>query len=157
MTIRTILTIATASAAVGAGALAPAGSAAGTDALEVTGAYAYVDTIAASKQRFVRVVFATAEGLPRRHDGAIRAGVEIEGVAHSIGTARRGTSIYAGAAEIKGGSIAALRDGEIVRKRATIGRTFTVRIFTRDGQSVTKRLRLRAERAGDDAGRPLAS
>ena len=158
MTIRKILTIATAAAAVGAGALAPAGSAADdSETLKVTGAYAYVDTIQASGQKFVRVVFETAADLPRRHDGAIRAGVEIEGVAHSIGSAKRGTRIYTGAAEIKGGSIAALKDGEIVRKRARIGRTFTVRIFTRDGQSVTRKLKLRAERKGDDTGRPLSS
>jgi hypothetical protein len=159
MTFRKILTLATASAVVGAGALAPVGSADGetTDTLKVTGAYAYVDTIAASKQKFVRVVFETASELPRRSDGAIRAGIEIEGVGHSISTARRGTTIYAGAAEIKGGSIAAMKDGDVVRKGAKIGRTFTVKFFTRDGQSVTKKLKLRAERKGDDTGRPLSS
>ena len=77
----------------------------------------------------------TASELPRGSDGAIRAG--IEGVGRSISTARRGTTIYAGAAEIKGGSIATLKDGKVVRKGAKIGRTFTVKIFTRDGQSVT--------------------
>ena len=140
-------------------ALAPVGGAAGDEqtTLKVTGAYAYVDTIAASRQKFVRVVFETAEDLPGRSDGAIRAGVEIEGVGRSIGSARRGTRIYAGAAEIKGGSIAAMRDGEVVRKRAKIGSTFTVRFFTRDGQSVTRKLKLRAERRGDDTGRPLSS
>ena len=158
MKLRRILTIATASAVAGAGALAPIGSAADdAETLKVTGAYAYIDTIAASKQKFVRVVFETASALPRRSDGAIRAGIEIEGVGRSISTARRGTTIYAGAAEIKGGSIATLEDGEVVRKGAKIGRTFTVKIFTRDGQSVTKKLKLRAERKGDDAGRPLSS
>ena len=158
MKIRRILTIATASAVAGAGALAPVGSAADdAGTLKVTGAYAYVDTIAASKQKFVRVVFETASELPRRSDGAIRAGIEIEGVGRSISTARRGTTIYAGAAEIKGGSIATLRDGEVVRKGAKIGRTFTVKIFTRDGRSVTKKLKLRAERKGDDTGQPLSS
>ena len=158
MNIRRILTIATASAVAGAGALAPIGSAADdAEPLKVTGAYAYIDTIAASKQKFVRVVFETASELPRRSDGAIRAGIEIEGVGHSISTARRGTTIYAGAAEIKGGSIAALEDGEVVRKGAKIGRTFTVKIFTRDGRSVTKKLKLRAERKGDDTGKPLSS
>jgi hypothetical protein len=43
----------------------------------------------------------------------------------------------------------------LVRKGAKIGRSFTVRFFTRDGQQVTKKLVLRAERNGDDAGKPL--
>ncbi len=43
----------------------------------------------------------------------------------------------------------------MTRKGARIGRSFTVRFFTRDGQSVTKKLVLRAERKGDDAGKPL--
>ena len=159
MSFRKILTLATTTAVVGAGAMASAGSAADdtTDTLKVTGAYAYVDTISASKQKFVRVVFETASELPRRSDGAIRAGVAIEGVSRSISTVKRGTTIYAGAAEIKGGSIPTLNDGEVGRKGAKIGRTFTVRIFTRDGQSVTKKLKLRAERKGDDTGRPLSS
>jgi hypothetical protein len=159
MSPRRIITAATAAALLGAGALAPIGSAAddaGAAApLEVTGAYAYVDTIAAAKQKFVRVVFETAAALPRRSDGAIRAGIAIDGVSRSIGTAKRGTRCYAGAAEIKGGSIATLEDGEVVRKGAKVGRTFTVRFFTRDGAAVTRKLKLRAERKGDDTGRPL--
>jgi hypothetical protein len=155
MTFRHILTTATAFAVLGVAAFAPAGNAASAPTLEVTGAYAYIDTIAASKQKFVRVVFETASDLPRRGDGSIQAGVSIEGVNHSIGSARRGTRCYAGAAEIKGGSIATLKDGDVVRKGAKIGRTFTVKVFGRDGQSVTKKLKLRAERKGDDSGRPL--
>ena len=156
MNIHRILTAATASAVLGAAALAPVGSAADdTQTLKVTGAYAYVDTISASKQKFVRVVFETAADLPRRWDGAIRAGISIDGVGHSISTAKRGSRCYAGAAEIKGGSIATIKDNEVVRKGAKIGRTFTVRFFTRDGASVTKKLKLRAERRGDDSGKPL--
>ena len=156
MTIRRILTTATATAVAGAAALVPAGHAADTaSTLKVTGAYAYVDTISASRQKFVKVVFRTSADLPRRGDGAIQAGVSIEGVNRSISTAKRGTRCYTGAAEIKGGSIAALKDGKVVRKGAKPGRTFTVRFFTRDGESVTKKLKLRAERRGDDSGRPL--
>ena len=156
MRTRQILTAATVSALLGAGALAPAGSAAGdAEALDVTGAYAYVDTIAASKQTFVRVVFETAAALPRRSDGAIRAGLGIDGVNHSIATAKRGSRCYTGASEIKGGSIATIKDGDVVRKGAKLGRTFTVRFFTRDGAEVTRKLKLRAERKGDDTGKPL--
>jgi len=88
-------------------------------------------------------------------DGAIQAGVSIEGVNHSIGSARRGTNCYTGASEIKGGRIATLKNNEVVRKGAKVGRTFTVKVFTRDGRSVTKKLTLRAERKGDHSGKPL--
>jgi hypothetical protein len=156
MTFRHILTSAAAAAVVSTAAFAPAGNAAtSAPTLEVTGAYAYVDSIAASKQKFVRVVFETASELPRRGDGSIQAGVSIDGVSHSIGSAKRGTRCYTGASEIKGGSIATLRNNKVVRKGAKIGRTFTVKVFTRDGQSVTKKLKLRAERKGDDSGKPL--
>lgn len=156
MTIRRILATATATAVAATAAIAPAGHAADSaPALKVTGAYAYVDTISASRQKFVRVVFGTSSVLPRRSDGAIQAGISIEGVNHSVSTAKRGTRCYTGAAEIKGGSIAALKDEQVVRKGAKLGRTFTVKFFARDGQSVTKKLKLRAERRGDDSGKPL--
>ena len=102
----------------------------------------------------MKVVFPTTSALPRRADGAIQAGVSIEGVNHSIGSARRGTNCYTGASEIKGGRIATLKNNEVVRKIAKVGRAFTVKV-TRDGRSVTKKLTLRAERKGDDSGKPL--
>jgi hypothetical protein len=157
---RKLLTIG-ATAAIAAGALAPAAGAAGAPApaLQVKGAYLYLDHMPAGKQEFVRVVFKTGSQLPRRFDGLIRAGVEIDGVGHSIGTVRRGQPIYTGASEVKGGSIATLPHGgsDVVRKGAKIGRTFTVRFSVQGGQTVTKKLVLRAERKGDDAGKPLAS
>ena len=58
-------------------------------------------------------MFQTASELPRRADGAIRAG--IERVSRSIGAAKRGSRCYTGAAEVEGGSIATLKDGEVVR------------------------------------------
>jgi len=147
-----------AAAAVAATALAPAAGAADNPApkLNVNGAYLYLDHNAASKQDFVRVVFRTANDLPRRYDGSIQAGVAIEGVNHSIGSLKKGSAVYTGASEVKGHSIPASRGGEVSRKGAKVGRTYTVRFFTRDGQSVTKKLVLRSERKGDDAGRPLA-
>ena len=155
---RKLLTL-TATAAVAGAALAPAAGAAQTAAptLKVTGAYLYLDHEPASKQEFVRVVFRTAKPLPRRYDGSIQAGVSIDGVNHSIGSAKKGAPIYTGASEIKAGSIATTHGtGTVTRKGAKIGRTFTVKVFTRDGQSVTKKLVLRAERKGDDTGKPLA-
>lgn len=47
-------------------------------------------------------------------------------------------------------------DGKGIRKGAKVGRSFPVRFFTRDGQHVTKKMTLPAERKGDDAGRPLS-
>jgi hypothetical protein len=145
-----------AAAAVAATALAPAaGAAENTAPLKVTGAYLYLDHNDASKQDFVRVVFRTASDLPRRGDGAIQAGVSIDGISHSIGSVKKGAPVYTGAAEVKDHSITAL-NGKTIRKGAKVGRSYTVRFFTRDGQHVTKKLVLRAERKGDDAGKPLA-
>ena len=123
--------------------------------LKLDGAYLYVDSFAPSSQRFVRVVFKTAEPLPRRGDGAIRAGVAIDGVNHSLGSAKRGTACYTAASVIKGGSIATLRNNETGRKGAKIGRTFTIKVTTREGQTATKRLELTRERRGDDHGKRL--
>ena len=148
----------TAVAAVAAAAFAPAAGAADSaqaQKLDITGAYLYLDHEKASGQDFVRVVFRTADDLPRRYDGAIQAGVSIDGVSHSIGSVRNGQPIYTGAAEVKGHSITAL-NGKDGRKGAKVGRSFTVRFFTRDGQHVTKKMTLRAERKGDDAGKPLS-
>jgi hypothetical protein len=149
----------TAVAAVAAASFAPIAGAADSPApattLKVTGAYLYLDHNEASKQDFVRVVFRTAKDLPRRGDGAIQAGVSIDGVTHSIGSAKKGAPIYTGAAEVKGNSITALND-KLIRKGAKVGRSFTVRFFTRDGQHVTKKLVLRAERKGDDTGKSLS-
>jgi len=145
-------------AAVAAASFAPAaGAVAGAPAqkLDVTGAYLYLDHNDASGQDFVRVVFRTADDLPRRADGAIQAGVSIDGFSHSIGSVRKDQPVYTGAAEVKGHSITAL-NGKDVRKGAKVGRSFTVRFFTRDGQHVTKKMTLRAERKGDDAGKPLS-
>jgi hypothetical protein len=148
----------TALAAVAATSLAPVAGAADsapTQKLDVTGAYLYLDHEKASGEDFVRVVFRTAEDLPRRADGALQAGVSIDGLSHSIGAMQKGAPIYTGAAEVKGHSITAL-NGKDIRKGVKVGRSFTVRFFTRDGQRVTKRMTLRAERKGDDAGRPLS-
>jgi hypothetical protein len=146
-------------AAAVAAVAAAAGPAAAQDAstapLKLEGAYLYIDSFAPSNQRFVRVVFRTAEELPRRGDGAIQAGATIEGVNHSLGSARRDSSCYTAISVIKGGSIAARRGGRVVRKGAKIGRTFTVKVTTRDGRSATRRLTLTRERRGDDVGKRL--
>ena len=148
----------TALAAVAAASLAPVAGAADSapaQKLDVSGAYLYLDHDSASKQDFVRVVFRTANDLPRRYDGSIQAGISIDGITHSIGAVKKGQPVYTGATEVKGHSITAL-NGKLIRKGAKVGRSFTVRFFTRDGQHVTKKMTLRAERKGDDAGEPLS-
>jgi hypothetical protein len=134
----------TATALTAAAALAPAAGAQSSQAQPLKVGKAYLVKTHIGKQDFVKVVFKTAGALPRRYDGAIQAGASIEGVNHSIASAKKGTTWYAGLSEIKGGSIATLQDGKVVRKGAKVGRSYTVRVFTRDGQSVTRTLKLRA-------------
>ena len=134
----------TATALTAAAALAPAAGAQTTPAqpLKVTKAYLVKTHI--GKQDFVKLVFKTTKALPRRYDGAIQAGASIAGVNHSIASAKKSTTWYSGLSEIKGGSIPALNYGKVVRKSVKVGRTYTVKVFTRDGQSVTRTLKLRA-------------
>src|SRR3954464_12422642 len=115
---RKLITLLSTTAMAGA-ALAPAAAADYAPApskLNVTAAYAYVDHIAASKQAFVRVVFKTAKPLPRRYDGLSRPAGYIGGGRHSLAAARKGTTWYAAASEIKGASIATVDPGSVVRK-----------------------------------------
>jgi hypothetical protein len=146
-----------AAAVLATAALAPSALAAvGTTApLKVTRAYLYLDNDATTHREFVRVVFRTADPLPRRDDGAIRAGVSIDGFTHSIASVKHESTIYSAAAPVKDHSITSLRGGDGVRRGAKVGRTYTVRIFDRDGHRVARKMALRAERPGDDTGRPL--
>ena len=143
-------------------ALAPAAGAAtsGTPSshdLDVTGAYLYLDHDSAGKKDYVRVVFATADPLPRRSDGAIQATASIDSFNHSLASVKRGASVYTAAAPVKGNSITSLDGNDVGRRGAKVGSTYTVRIFDRDGHKVMRKMKLRAERAGDDAGRPLTT
>jgi hypothetical protein len=113
-------------AAVAAASFAPAaGAVAGAPAqkLDVTGAYLYLDHNDASGQDFVRVVFRTADDLPRRADGAIQAGVSIDGFSHSIGSVRKDQPVYTGAAEVKGHSITALNGKDVARAPRSAARS----------------------------------
>jgi hypothetical protein len=151
-----LLTAALATAALAPAAVAPAALAGAHDAPAVTGAYLYLDRDGTTHRDFVRVVFRTADPLPRRADGAIQAGVSIDGFTHSIGSVRRDSTLYTGAAPVKDHSITSLTGGSAARRGAKVGRSFTVRFFDRDGHRVTRRMTLRAERPGDDTGRPLS-
>jgi hypothetical protein len=129
-----------------AAVLAPTAGAQTSPAQPLTVTKAYLVKTHIGKQDFVKLVFKTAKALPRRYDGSIQAGAGIEGVNHSIGSAKKGTTWYMALSEIKGGSIATTRpnSGTVTRKGAKVGRTYSVKMFTRDGQSVTRTLKLRA-------------
>jgi hypothetical protein len=154
---RTIASMTTA-AALATAALAPGAMAADAPApkLQLKGAYLVTEHLKASHQDFIRAVFRTAKPLPRRYDGLIRASGAIDGVGHSLGTAKRGTTCYTFLVPVKGGSIA-VSDGNngITRKGAKIGRRFTMTVESRDGQKVTRTLKLRHKKAGDASGKPL--
>src|SRR3954449_5174662 len=154
---RTIASLTTA-AALATAAFAPGAMAAATAApkLQLKGAYLVTEHLKASHQDFIRAVFRTTKPLPRRYDGLIRASGAIDGVGHSLGTAKRGTTCYTFLLPVKGGSIA-VSDGNngITRKGAKIGRKFTLTVESRDGEKVTKTLELRAEHADDASGKPL--
>jgi hypothetical protein len=146
-------------AAVAAGALAPAAATADygpAPTLQLKGAYLVTEHFKAGHQEFIRAVFRTAKPLPRRYDGLIRASGAIDGVGHSLGTAKRGSTCYTFLVPVKGGSIA-VSDGHngIERKGAKAGRKFTLTVESRDGKTVTKTLTLRKEKPGDASGKPL--
>jgi hypothetical protein len=129
-----------------AAVLAPAAGAQTTPAQPLNVTKAYLVKTHIGKQDFVKLVFKTSKALPRRYDGSIQGGAAIEGVNHSIGSAKKGTTWYSALSEIKGGSIATTKPNSatVTRKGAKVGRSYTVKMFTRDGQSVTRTLKLRA-------------
>jgi hypothetical protein len=134
----TLIVVLAAAVATVSGAGATTAGTAATPRLK--GAYLYRDHLAGSNQNFVRVVFRTASPLPRRFDGMIRAAAFIDGVGHSIGTIKRGTTCYTAASEIKGGSIAARGPGgSMIRKGAKLGRSFSFKLTTKGGGSVPRR------------------
>ena len=133
-----------------AGALAAAGPAMAQDD---DGAQAQPELVGTpylvrESPRVVRVYFRLGEDPPRRFDGAIRAGVAINGQNSSIGAVRgrhgRSRHCFTGSTRFLGSNPA-----------PRIGRSYRIRVFLRDGGSVTRSVRLRQSRAGDTAGRPL--
>jgi hypothetical protein len=92
---------------------------------------------------FERVVVRLAEPIARRGDGAIRATISIDGVNVSVAGVRHGTTCYTGAV--------------VLKKKAKLGKAVQVGVALRDGDGkATEKGKLRAERPGDDHGRPAA-
>src|ERR1041385_5949756 len=106
---RTIASM-TAATALAAAALAPGAMTdyAPAPKIQLKGAYLVTEHFKASHQDFIRAVFRRAKPLPRRYDGLIRAGGAIDGVGHSLGTAKRGTTCYTFLVPVKGGFIAVI-------------------------------------------------
>ena len=143
-----------------AAALAPA-SALAADAdrpplPKVTGAYFYVDHEGAAGD-YAHVVFRTAEPIARGNQNSLQAGVAVEGVQYSVGTVNKAHNVYGAFVPIKGHSIPVrTADGTPKRTGAKLGRAFKIVVMGRDGTKFSRTVTLRAERKGDDAGRPLA-
>lgn len=143
-----------------AAVLAPAGAvAAGDDAttvpsLKIKGAYAYVENSLPGDKSYASVVVRTANVLPRRFDGMLRASGSLDGTAHSLGSVKgRASRCYRFLAEIKDGRIRGLKG-----RKAHIGSRHTMIITARgtDGDLTASRtVTLRKKRAGDTSGRPL--
>lgn len=153
---RNLLLTAAAVTALAAGATVPAAGAETARPPKLEGAYAYVQQLPGSHQSLLRVVFRTSTKLPRRFDGMIRAAGRIDGVGHSVSTARRGSTCYAVAGEIKRGRVAAIdRHGNAAHKRAQLGTRFRLDFVLKDGTTQTRTVALRAARRGDASGRPL--
>jgi hypothetical protein len=151
----TLTSLAAAALAATAVAVPAALAADATAPPELEDAYLYVDRSPRGPD-VARAVFKTTAPLPRRADGAIRAGVRIERVAGSIATVKRGSTCYTGSSPIRNGRIRSVKaDGSVRQRPARIGYSYRVTLFRRDGGSVTRYMTLRREHTGYDAGRPL--
>jgi hypothetical protein len=146
-----------------AAALVPATGAVAQDAgtttpgVEITGAYAYVDNALGDGKTYASVVFRTADPLPRRHDGMIRASGSLDGTAHSLGSVRgkdgKASNLYTFLVQIRNGKVAGPKG-----KSAKLGSKHTVVVFARGTNgdiSGTATVTLRKKRAGDRSGKPL--
>jgi len=146
----------TAAALAPASALASSSDAARPPLPKVTGAYFYVDHEGAAGD-YAHIVFRTAEPIARGSQNSLQAGVAVEGVQYSVGTVNKVHNIYGAFVPIKGHSIPArTADGAPKRIGARLGRAFKVVVMGRDGTKFARTVTLRAERRGDDGGRPLA-
>ena len=143
-----------------AAALAPASALAASNTdrpplPKVNGAYFYVDHMGKAGD-YAHIVFRTADPIARGSQNSLEAGVAVEGVQYSVGTVDKAHNVYGAYVAITGGSIAARGAGDsVVRKGAKLGRTFKIVVMGRDGTKSARTVTLRAERRGDDAGRPL--
>ena len=122
----------------------------------MNGAYFYVDHMGKAGD-YAHIVFRTAGPIARGSQNSLEAGVAVEGVQYSVGTVNKAHNVYGAYVPIKGHSIPTrTADGTPRRTGAKLGRTFEIVVMGRDGTKDSRTVTLRAERKGDDAGRPLA-
>jgi hypothetical protein len=141
--------------------LAPAAGAVAQDAtttpsLKVKGAYAYVENNLGDKKDYIAVVFKTANVLPRRFDGMLRAGGALDGTGHSIGSVKgKNSKCYTFYVRVLDGKIHG-KDGKVSAKRGTTHELTVSARGTEGDLTASKQVTIRAKRAGDSAGKPLA-
>jgi hypothetical protein len=155
----------TALCAVGAivGAAPASGATAQSDApttvskVEITGAYAYRTSILGDGKTYASVVFKTADQLPRRFDGMLRASAALDGTGHSIASVRgrhgKAANCYTALFRIMDGKIAGPKG-----KKASIGSKHAFKLTARGTNGDigdTAAVTLRRQKAGDVSGRPL--
>lgn len=145
-----------------AAALVPATASLAADApttvpgVEITKAYAYVDTSYPDGKDYAAVVVRTKGELPRRADGMIRAGGSLDGVMHSLGSVKgahgKARNCYMFLAEIKDGKI---RGADTSARKGTKHKVVIAARGTEGDIKDSVSVKLRAMKAGDRSGKPL--
>jgi hypothetical protein len=152
-----IATLTAVAAGPATGAMAQSDAPATVPSIKITKAYAFKTSGLGDGKTYAKVVFRTADELPRRFDGMIRAGGALDDTGHSVGSVRgrhgKAANCYTILARIQDGRIAGPHG-----RKASIGSRHTLRVTARgttDDISDTMSVTLRKQRAGDMSGKPL--
>ena len=124
--------------------------------LKLKGAYAYVENNLGDKKHYIAVVFKTANVLPRRYDGMLRAGGALDGTGNSIGSVKgKNSKCYTFYVRVLDGKVYG-KDGRVSAARGTKHK-LTVSARGTDGDlNASRNVTIRAKRAGDASGKPLS-
>ena len=126
--------------------------------LKVTKAYAYVENNLGDGKSYAAVVFKTANALPRRFDGMIRASGALDGVGSSVGSVRgahgKSANCYRIYATIKDGKLPGVHTGTSGKLGSHHLLTVTARGTDGDLTS-NARVTLTRKRAGDNSGKRI--
>lgn len=157
-TITATLTALAAGAALVPAAMAQSDAVTTVDAVELEGAYAFVDRYPPGAKRYAAVVFRTAGALPRRFDGMLRAGGRLDGTGSSVGSVRGRKGKAAHCYQI----LVKLQDGRVAGpkgKRAKLGSKHALDVSARGtgGADVSDSMtvKLTRKRVGDRSGKRL--
>jgi hypothetical protein len=163
MTLKTLLPLSVAVAAVAALPLAgtaAAGGAAPTSAtkstIKIEQAYAFFDSYKPSNKRLIAVVVKTHGQLPRRFDGLIRAGGSFDNSGGgSLGSVRsKATHCYTFTVGLRDGRLVNHDDSRGVKARAGSRHVVHISVNDKNGNEITASttVTLRDKRAGDREG-----